>query len=88
MIGSEARADACIDAVINAGRFEVVRDYGKPFTTMVIADLLGVPDEDRDHFRKIFTGKPGYIRGDQRGYTGNHRRSGRGATKTGGACVT
>ncbi|OBH73915.1 cytochrome [Mycobacterium intracellulare] len=50
-------ADACFDAFIDAGRFEVMRDYGKPFTTMVIADLLGVPDEDRDHFRKIFTGQ-------------------------------
>ncbi|MCG7609015.1 MULTISPECIES: cytochrome P450 [Mycobacterium] len=50
-------ADACIDAFIGDGRFEVVQDYGKPFTTMVIADLLGVPAEDRDHFRKIFTGQ-------------------------------
>ncbi|MDH6247745.1 cytochrome P450 [Mycobacterium sp. OTB74] len=50
-------ADACIDAFIDTGRFEVVADYGKPFTTMVIADLLGVPPEDRDHFRKIFTGQ-------------------------------
>jgi len=50
-------ADACIDAFIDAGRFEVVQDYGKPFTTMVIADLLGIPDEDREHFRRIFTGQ-------------------------------
>jgi cytochrome P450 len=50
-------ADACIDTFIDNGHFEVVQDYGKPFTTMVIADLLGVPDEDRDHFRKIFTGQ-------------------------------
>lgn len=50
-------ADACIDAFADTGRFEVVRDYGKPFTTMVIADLLGVPEADREHFRKIFTGQ-------------------------------
>ncbi|MCV7431619.1 cytochrome P450 [Mycolicibacterium bacteremicum] len=50
-------ADACIDAFIDTGRFEVVQDYGKPFTTMVIADLLGIPAEDREHFRKIFTGQ-------------------------------
>jgi cytochrome P450 len=50
-------ADFCIDAFVEQGRFEVVQDYGKPFTTMVIADLLGIPDEDRDHFRKIFTGQ-------------------------------
>jgi cytochrome P450 len=50
-------ADACIDAFIGIGEFEVVKDYGKPFTTMVIADLLGIPAADRDHFRKIFTGQ-------------------------------
>jgi cytochrome P450 len=50
-------ADACIDAFIETGRFEAVRDYGKPFTIMVIADLLGVPDEDREHFRAIFSGQ-------------------------------
>jgi cytochrome P450 len=50
-------ADACIDEFLGSGRLEVVRDYGKPFTTMVIADLLGVPDADREHFRKIFTGQ-------------------------------
>jgi cytochrome P450 len=50
-------ADTCIDAFLHRGSFEVVTDYGKPFTTMVIADLLGIPAEDRDHFRKIFTGQ-------------------------------
>jgi cytochrome P450 len=50
-------ADACLDAFLATGHCELVRDYGKPFTTMVIADLLGVPEEDREHFRKIFTGQ-------------------------------
>ncbi|KHO21458.1 cytochrome P450 [Mycolicibacterium setense] len=50
-------ADQCIDTFIENGRFELVAEYGKPFTTMVIADLLGVPQQDREHFRKIFTGQ-------------------------------
>ncbi|MET8649008.1 cytochrome P450 [Nocardia aurea] len=50
-------ADECLDAFLAEGRCELVADYGKPFTTMVIADLLGIPEEDREHFRKIFTGQ-------------------------------
>jgi cytochrome P450 len=50
-------ADTCLDAILANGRCELVREYGKPFVTMVIADLLGVPDEDREHFRKVFTGQ-------------------------------
>ena len=41
-------ADRCIDMFIANGRCEVVGEYGKPFTTLAIADLLGVPEEDRD----------------------------------------
>jgi len=49
-------ADRCIDEFIAAGRCEVVNEYGKPFTTLAIADLLGVPDEDRTEIRNIFAG--------------------------------
>jgi cytochrome P450 len=50
-------ADDCLDGFLSNGRCELVRDYGKPFTTMVIADLLGVPDEDRNLFRKVVGGQ-------------------------------
>src|SRR5262249_40652004 len=33
------------------------RDYAIPYTLMVIADLLGVPDEDRDAFLQHLTTK-------------------------------
>ena len=49
-------ADACLDVFLSRGHCELVLDYGKPFTTMVIADLLGVPEEDREDFRKHLTG--------------------------------
>ena len=49
-------ADRCIDEFIGTGRCEVVTDYGKPFTTLAIVDLLGVPEEDRDEVREVLAG--------------------------------
>jgi cytochrome P450 len=44
--------DHQLDAVISAGRFEVFQGFAKPFALLVIADLLGVPEEDHQEFRK------------------------------------
>jgi cytochrome P450 len=44
-------ADRQFDEFIGSGRCEFLRDYAKPFATLVIADLLGVPDEDHRAFR-------------------------------------
>jgi cytochrome P450 len=44
-------ADDTIDEFIDRGECEVLQEYAIPFTLMVIADLLGVPDEDREEFR-------------------------------------
>ncbi|MBX7435433.1 cytochrome P450 [Mycobacterium sp. Y57] len=49
-------ADRCIDAFIGTGRCEVVNEYGKPFTTWAIADLLGVPEEDRAEVQQVLVG--------------------------------
>jgi cytochrome P450 len=43
-------ADQTIDTFIERGHCELLHDYAIPYTLMVIADLLGVPDEDRDTF--------------------------------------
>ncbi len=45
-------ADRQIDEFIGAGRCEFLGEYGKPFATLAIADLLGVPDEDRPEIRR------------------------------------
>jgi cytochrome P450 len=45
-------ADEQIDRLINKGNCEFFSDYGHPFAMLVIADLLGVPDEDMELFRK------------------------------------
>jgi cytochrome P450 len=50
-------ADRCIDEFVDKGSCEFVAEYANPFTTMVIADLLGVPEEDRNLFRTSAAGK-------------------------------
>lgn len=47
-----ALADQQIDEFIARGRCEFLGDYGKPFATLAIADLLGVPEGDRDEVRR------------------------------------
>lgn len=44
-------ADRQLDEFIANGRCEFLSEYAKPFATLVIADLLGVPAEDRELFR-------------------------------------
>jgi cytochrome P450 len=43
-------ADEQIDAFVDDGRCEFVRAFGNPFTMLAIADLLGVPEDDRVRF--------------------------------------
>lgn len=47
-------ADQQLDTFIERGRAEFLVDYAKPFSLLVIADLLGVPAEDHDEFRAVF----------------------------------
>ncbi|WP_040830209.1 cytochrome P450 [Nocardia jiangxiensis] len=58
-------ADHQLDEFLAKGRCEFLTDYAKPFATLVIADLLGVPDADRDEFRARLAGQttPGTIEG-------------------------
>jgi cytochrome P450 len=49
-------ADRCIDTFMATGRCEVVNEYGKPFTTWAIAELLGVPEEDRPEVQQVLAG--------------------------------
>lgn len=44
-------AERQIDEFIDRGECEYVHDYAAPFALLVVADLLGVPDEDRERFR-------------------------------------
>ena len=49
-------ADRQIDEFIGRGECEFVRDFAGPFTLYVIADLLGVPEEDHEWFRQELQG--------------------------------
>jgi cytochrome P450 len=54
-------ADQLIDEFAGRGACELVGDYSKPFATLAIADLLGVPDDDRDAFRAIVAPSPSQV---------------------------
>jgi cytochrome P450 len=43
-------ADEVLDAFLAPGEGEFIKGFAGPFTLLVIADLLGVPDEDRNAF--------------------------------------
>ena len=46
-------ADRQLDEFLHNGRCEFIAEYSKPFATLVIADLLGVPEEDHKEFRAV-----------------------------------
>ncbi|MGK4002083.1 cytochrome P450 [Sorangium sp. So ce1036] len=48
----QAIADELLDAVIDQGRMDLVAELAVPLPVTVIADLLGVPREDRHQFRR------------------------------------
>jgi cytochrome P450 len=52
-------ADRQIDEFIAGGGCEFIGAYANPFTLFVIADLLGVPEEEHDEFREALTRRPG-----------------------------
>ena len=47
-------ADRHIDEFIADGRCEFLASYAKPFSLLVVADLLGVPESDHEEFREAF----------------------------------
>jgi cytochrome P450 len=54
-------ADQLIDEFEECGRCELVRGYSTPFATLVIAELLGVPDEDQAEFRAKLGAPPSQV---------------------------
>jgi cytochrome P450 len=66
------QAERFLDSFIETGRCEFVEDYAHPLSLLVVADFLGVPEEDHDGFRRGFDApKPvGSLDGDT--YEGTH----------------
>lgn len=48
----QSRVDAIIDAALDRGRMDVMTDLAGPLPVAVIAEMLGVPLEDHDKFKK------------------------------------
>ncbi|WP_405182891.1 cytochrome P450 [Nocardia sp. NBC_01377] len=46
-------ADRQIDEFIAQGKCEFLASYAKPFSLLVVADMLGVPEEDHEAFRIV-----------------------------------
>ncbi len=46
-------ADRQLDEFLAEGHSEFLAEYAKPFSLLVIADLLGVPEEDHQEFRVV-----------------------------------
>ena len=61
-----ALADQLIDELATSGEVEFSAAYARPFTLLVIADLLGVPREDHATFRSWLGGDMGNV-GDPEG---------------------
>lgn len=53
-----AVADALIDEFAGRGTVEFIGEYANPLATLIIVELLGVPQEDRASFRQYFQGAP------------------------------
>ncbi len=60
-------ADRFIDTFVDKGRCEFLSEYAKPFSMLVIADLLGVPEEDHEEFRAMLAPRPGNTVGSLNG---------------------
>jgi len=63
-------ADKQLDEFVADGKCEFIRAFTQPYAMLVVADLLGVPEEDHDAFRQGFglSTSPGSVgSGDQYG---------------------
>ena len=51
-------ADELVKEKVAKGTCELIQEIAAPYVTLVIADLLGVPDDDRESFRKVIDAGP------------------------------
>jgi cytochrome P450 len=51
-------ADRQIDEFLDRGECEFIGEYCNPFTLYVIADLLGVPEDEHQEFREALASRP------------------------------
>jgi len=51
-------AQSMVSEAVAAGKAEMVKSFSAKYVTLVIADLLGVPDADRETFRDVIDNGP------------------------------
>lgn len=51
-----ATAEELLDEFAADGKVNLVEQYGGPYATLVISDLLGLPDDVRNRFRRMLAG--------------------------------
>ncbi len=54
----EELAEKTVRDVVARGKCELIQDVAVPYVTLVIADLLGVPADDRDSFKEMIAAGP------------------------------
>ena len=54
----EELAEKTVLDMVARGKCELIQDVAVPYVTLVIADLLGVPADDRDSFREVIASGP------------------------------
>ncbi len=67
-------ADQQLDEFVDQGRCEFITAYTQPFAMLVVADLLGVPEEDHQRFRDGFglSGTVGEVGAGEEGSPGEN----------------
>ena len=62
-------ADQQLDEFVADGHCEFISAYAQPFAMLVVADLLGVPEEDHQRFREFFglSRSPGEVGAGEKG---------------------
>jgi len=67
-------ADEQLDEFIGDGRCEFITSYTQPFAMLVVADLLGVPEDDHQRFREGFglSGTVGEVGAGEEGSVGEN----------------
>ncbi len=67
-------ADEQLDEFIGDGRCEFISAFTQPFAMLVVADLLGVPEEDHQRFREGFglSSSPGVVGAGEEGSPGEN----------------
>ena len=50
-------ADQQLDVFVDRGSCEFLADYARPFTGLVVVDLLGIPVDDHEEFCAVFAGQ-------------------------------